>query len=144
MILIRTGKVSASNQGSNNDFLDCRLGGTQWKVAGSISDDVTGIFHWHNPSDCSMAPGVDSASERNEYREYFLGGKSGRCVRLTTLPPSCIDCLEIWELPGTPRACNRLAQGLLYVYFSVLPGVLIRLVPNQAMYLVTCREQKMW
>jgi len=41
--------------------------------------------------------GVDSASNRNEYQEYFLGGKGGRCVRLTTLPPSCADCLEIWE-----------------------------------------------
>jgi len=29
-------------------------------------------------------PGVDSASHRNEYQEYFLGGKGGRCVRLTT------------------------------------------------------------
>jgi len=27
----------------------------------------------------------------------FPGGKGGRCVRLTTLPPSCVDCLEIWE-----------------------------------------------
>jgi len=27
--------------------------------------------------------GVDSASNRNEYQEYFLGGKGGRCVRLT-------------------------------------------------------------
>ena len=34
-------------------------------------------------------PGVDSASNRNEYQEHFLGGKDGRCVRLTTLPPSC-------------------------------------------------------
>jgi uncharacterized membrane protein YhdT len=25
-------------------------------------------------------PGVDSASNRNEYQEYFLGGKGGRCV----------------------------------------------------------------
>ena len=33
-------------------------------------------------------PGVDSAHNRNEYQEYFLGVKSGRCVRLTTLPPS--------------------------------------------------------
>jgi len=32
--------------------------------------------------------GVDSASNRNEYQENFLGVKSGRCVRLTTLPPS--------------------------------------------------------
>jgi hypothetical protein len=34
-------------------------------------------------------PGVDSASNRNEYQEYFLGVKGGRCVRLTPLPPSC-------------------------------------------------------
>jgi len=33
-------------------------------------------------------PGVDSAFNRNEYQECFLGVKSGRCVRLTTLPPS--------------------------------------------------------
>jgi hypothetical protein len=30
-------------------------------------------------------PGVDSASNRNEYQKYFLWGKGGRCVRLTTL-----------------------------------------------------------
>jgi len=29
-------------------------------------------------------PGFDSASNRNEYEAYFLGGKGGRCVRLTT------------------------------------------------------------
>jgi len=33
-------------------------------------------------------PGVDSASNRNEYQEYFLVGKGGRCIGLT-LPPSC-------------------------------------------------------
>jgi len=33
----------------------------------------------------------------------FPGGKDGRCVGLTTLPPSSADCLEIWEPqpPGT-------------------------------------------
>ena len=38
------------------------------------------------------------------------GGKGGRCVGLTTLPPSCADCLEIWEPqpPGTLRACPGL------------------------------------
>ena len=37
-------------------------------------------------------------------------GKCGRCVGLTTLPPSCADCLEIWEPhpPGTLRACPGL------------------------------------
>ena len=51
-------------------------------------------------------PGVDSACDRNECQEYFLGGEAGRCVGLTTLPSSCADCLEILEpqTPGTLRA----------------------------------------
>jgi len=37
------------------------------------------------------------------------GGKGGWCVGLT-LPPSCADCLEIWEPQphGTLRACPGL------------------------------------
>jgi hypothetical protein len=36
--------------------------------------------------------------------------KRGRCVWLTTLPPSGAECLEIWEpqLPGALRACPGL------------------------------------
>jgi hypothetical protein len=47
---------------------------------------------------------------KNEYQEYFLVGKGGRCMGLTTLPPSCADCLEIWESQptGTLRACPGL------------------------------------
>jgi hypothetical protein len=53
-------------------------------------------------------PGVDSASNRNEYQEYFLGGKGGRRLRVTTLPPLCADCLEIYEPqpPGNIRASS--------------------------------------
>ena len=40
-------------------------------------------------------PGFDSAWTRNEDQEYFLWGKGGKCVELTTLPHSCVDCLEI-------------------------------------------------
>jgi hypothetical protein len=60
--------------------------------------------------------GVDSASNRNEYQEYFFGGKGGRCVGVTTLPPSCADCLEIWEPqpPGTLKGLSRPVMGLLY------------------------------
>ena len=70
------------------------------------------FFRCHNEISFGShySPGVDSASNRNEYQEYLLGGKGGRCVGLTTLPPSCADCLEIWEpqLPGTIRACPGL------------------------------------
>ena len=46
-------------------------------------------FHWRFFSgsfDSSMWPGVDSAS-KNEYQD-IPGGEGGRCVRVTTLPPS--------------------------------------------------------
>ena len=73
-------------------------------------------------------PGLDSASNRNEYQEYFLGGKCGRCVGLTTLPPSCAECLEIWEpqTPGTLRACSGLYRNCFNFYsfnqFNLLTG----------------------
>ena len=30
-------------------------------------------------------------------RNISWGGKGGRCLGLTTLPPSCAECHEIWE-----------------------------------------------
>jgi len=87
------------------------------KVAGSIPDGVIGIFHTHNPYRPHHGPGVDSAPNRNEYQEYFLGRKDGRWTGLTTLPPSCGDCLEIWEPrpPGTLSAC----LGLKWNFFTL-------------------------
>jgi hypothetical protein len=52
--------------------------------SGSIPGGVTGDFF--RGSDGTMCPGVDSAS-KNEYQDT-LGGKDGRCVRVTTIPPS--------------------------------------------------------
>jgi len=59
------------------------------------------IFRTH------YGPEVDSASNINEYQEYFLRGKGGRCVGLTTLLSSRTDRLETWiyQPPGTLRAC---------------------------------------
>ena len=63
-------------------------------------------------------PGVDSASNRNEYQEYFLGGKSGQCIRLTNLPPSCAvvtesGSLNFLEPSGPVQACNGTDLSLL-------------------------------
>jgi len=49
---------------------------TNRKAVGSTPDGVIGIFHWRNPSGRTMALGVDSASNRNEYQEHFLGVKA--------------------------------------------------------------------
>jgi len=56
-------------------------------------------------------PGVDSASNRNEYQVLFPGGKGGRCVRLTTLPPSCAVVMKSGDLNflqryGPLQACK--------------------------------------
>ena len=34
------------------------------------------IFHWHKSFRLLYGPGVDSASNRNEYQKYFLGVKA--------------------------------------------------------------------
>ena len=64
-----------------------------------------------------MAPGVDSASKRNEYQEYFLGDKGDRCVRLTTLPLHVLIVLEsgnlnLLETSGPVQP----VEELLYLY----------------------------
>ena len=43
-------------------------------------------------------PGADSASNRNEYQEYFLGCKCGRCLRLTILPSPCAVVMKSGKL----------------------------------------------
>ena len=90
---------------------------TTWKVAGSIPAGVNGFFINIKSFRSHHGPGVDSASNRNEYQEYFLGVKSGRCVRLTTLPPSCAvvtksGSLNFLEPSGPLQACNGTALPL--------------------------------
>ena len=48
----------------------------------------------------------------------FSWGKGGRCLGLTTFPPTCAHCLEIWEpqQSGNLRAYPGLVMGLLYLY----------------------------
>jgi hypothetical protein len=72
---------------------------TSRKVAGSIPD---GVIILPNRT------GVDSVSNRNKYQEYFLSGKGGRFIRLTTLPPA--NCLEILvpQPPEIIKACPGL------------------------------------
>ena len=60
-----------------------------------------------SPSGRSMKLGsirpLTEMSTKNIY--CWRVGKCGRCLGLTTLPPSCVDCVEIWEPqpPGTLR-----------------------------------------
>ena len=71
--------------------------------------------------------GVDSAYNRNEYQEHFLGGKGDRCVRLTTLPPSCAVVmksgnLNFLEPSGPLQVCNGTALPLQYPHYCGKPS----------------------
>jgi hypothetical protein len=62
----------------------------RYKLKGRGFDfSLTQFFRPH------YGPGVDSASNRNKYIEYFLEDKGGRYLGLTSLPPLCADCLKI-------------------------------------------------
>jgi hypothetical protein len=49
---------------------------TNRKVAGSIPAGVIGFFIGIKSFQSHCGPGVDSASNKNEYQEYFLGVKA--------------------------------------------------------------------
>jgi len=49
---------------------------TSRKVAGSIHDDVTGIFHWHNPSGRTMALGSTQPLTEMSTRSISCGVKT--------------------------------------------------------------------
>jgi hypothetical protein len=81
----------------------------------------------------AQIPGIDSASNRKEYQEYLRrgggGGEGGRCVGLTTLPPSCADCLEIWKLQpleplGPVQSCNGIAFNKWCITTETQPVIL--------------------
>ena len=75
-------------------------------------------FFIDNPSGRTIALGSTQLLIEMSTRNISWGGKGDRCVGLTTLPPSCADCLEIWESqpPGTLRACPGLYRDCIYVY----------------------------
>jgi hypothetical protein len=54
-------------------------------------------------------------------RDVSWEGKGGRCVGLTTLPPSCADCLQIlgaWT-SWRPKSPSRPVIGLLFTKFNI-------------------------
>jgi hypothetical protein len=85
---------------------------------------VTGIFHGFNSSD----PGVKSTVDRNGYQGYRLRSKGGRCVGLTTLPPSCTNYLEILVASTSWIPVSRPVMGEFYIIPSMTKTKLTRRV----------------
>jgi len=81
-------------------------------------------FSIHIILSATVWPGVDTASNKSEHQEYFLG-KAGwvstlKAAGLTTLPSSYADCPEIWKPrpPGTFRAYPNLFRNCFTFTFT--------------------------
>ena len=93
-----------------------RLWLRHWKVAGSIPDSFIELFHWHwrYHTGRTMALGVDSASNRNDYQEYLLGA-GAMTDKLTTFM-----CRLSRNLRASNWISNRPLQGLFDLYLAYL------------------------
>ena len=90
---------------------------TNQKVAGSIPAGVSGFVIDIKSFWSHYGPEVDSASNRNECQEHFLGGKKRPVRKADNLPPSCAVVtksgnLNFLEPSGPVQACNGTALPL--------------------------------
>jgi len=62
-----------------------------------------------------FGPGLNSASNINEYQGCLMGSKGGQRVGLTTFPPSCADSLKTQGASPSwnPKGLSRPVQGRL-------------------------------
>ena len=90
---------------------------TNRKVAGSIPAGVSGFFIDIKSFRSHYGSGVDSASNRNEYQEHFLGVKSSRCIRLSTYHHPVLLSRNLGTLTSwNPLSPSGPVTALLYLY----------------------------
>jgi hypothetical protein len=77
-------------------------------------------FHWRDPSGHTMT--LRSTQPVTEIRTRTISCvvKGRRCIWLTTVPPLCADCLQIWksQSPGTIKISTGLHKGCFSFTFT--------------------------
>ena len=94
---------------------------TNQTVTGSIPAGVSGIFRWHKILPITQLPWGRLSLNRNEYQDYFLGGKGGQCIRLTTFHHPVplarnLGALTSWN----PLGLSRPVTGQIYLYLYII------------------------
>jgi hypothetical protein len=106
----RAARVNITISGTYNR-LNCSVMLSYQKVAGSIPDSVIGILHWHKSFWSHYDTGVDPASNKNEYQDYFLGVNAAWQPYHHPVPLSRnLGTLTSWN----PMGHSRPVTGLLY------------------------------
>ena len=77
------------------------------------------IFHWNKILPIALWPWGWHSLEQKWVPGVFPGGKGDRCIRLTTLPPSCAVVtksgnLNFQETSGPVQVCNVTPLPLLW------------------------------
>ena len=90
---------------------------TSWKVAGSIPNDVTGIFHWHNPSGRTVALGLTQPVTEMSTRNISWGVKAAGAYGWQPYRLHVPNVMKSWSLnllepSGPVQACNGIALPL--------------------------------
>jgi len=90
---------------------------TNRKVAGSIPASISGFFIDLKSCRSHYGPGVNSASNRNECQEYFIGGKGRRCIGPTIYHHPVPSSQNLGNLTSwKPLAPSRPVTGPFYLF----------------------------
>jgi len=114
---------------------------TSQRVVGLIPDGVIGIFHWHNPSGCTMALGLTQPLTEMSTRNISWGVKAANAygwqpyyLQVPIVLKS--GSLKLLEPSGPAQACNGIALPLPFTGWY--EGIQSHLDPSCLVF--CCRE----
>jgi hypothetical protein len=105
-------------------------------VAGSIPDGVIGIFHWHNPSGCTMALGLTQSLIEMSVRNIFwvvkaAGAKGWQPYHLHVPTVMKSRSLNHLETSGTVQDRNGIScRANIYFIYPFMSPIHSLLLPR--------------